>query len=167
VSGAVSQIGDAAPSAQDLKQAGRQGVGVAQENPLGLAIGAAAVGFLAGLLIPSTRVEDEQLGPVADQVREQVKQTAHEAAERGQRVVTETVHAATESATQAASDVTEQAQENAQQQGAELKSSVQESVEEVRHTTFSTAERGRVRARRAGRRSLSRTSVQGGVSAEL
>jgi gas vesicle protein len=134
VSDAATAVGDAVPSTEDLKQAGSQAVGVAQENPLGLAIGAAAVGFLAGMLIPSTRVEDERLGPVADLVREQVKDTAQEAVERGQHVVSETAQAAAETAKQAVSDVTEQAQENVEQQGEELKSSVQSSVQEVKQT---------------------------------
>jgi Protein of unknown function (DUF3618) len=51
-------------------------VGIAQENPIGLALGSIAVGFLAGMLAPSTRVEDEKLGDVSDQVKEQVKETA-------------------------------------------------------------------------------------------
>jgi ElaB/YqjD/DUF883 family membrane-anchored ribosome-binding protein len=54
-------------------------VGIAQENPIGLALGSVAVGFLAGMLAPSTRVEDEKLGDVSDQVKEQVKETAREA----------------------------------------------------------------------------------------
>ena len=60
---------------EQVKHGARQAVGVAQENPLGLAVGAVAVGFLAGMLIPRTRVEDEKLGPMADQVKEQVKET--------------------------------------------------------------------------------------------
>src|SRR5579872_993613 len=63
VSGAMTQVSDAAPTADDVTRVGRQSVGVAQENPLGLAVGAVAVGFLAGMLIPSTTVEDRQLGP--------------------------------------------------------------------------------------------------------
>jgi len=38
----------------------------AERNPIGLAVGAAAVGFVAGLLIPSTRVENERMGEVSD-----------------------------------------------------------------------------------------------------
>jgi hypothetical protein len=34
----------------------------AERNPFGLTVGAAAVGFVAGLLIPSTRVENERMG---------------------------------------------------------------------------------------------------------
>jgi gas vesicle protein len=118
ITGAGSQISGAAPDAGDVKHA----VGVVQENPLGLAIGAAAVGFLAGMLIPSTNVEHEQLGPVADQVKEQVKQTGQEAIERGRQV---------------ASDIKDQAQDSAQQHSEELKSSVRESAQEVQRTASS------------------------------
>ncbi len=50
-----SGVSDAKPDAQDVKQAGRQAVGMAQAKPLGLAVGAAALGFLAGMLIPRPR----------------------------------------------------------------------------------------------------------------
>src|SRR5215210_3497906 len=56
----------ATPSSGDVKQGAQQAVGIAKENPLGLAIGATAVGFVAGLLIPSTKVENERIGPMAD-----------------------------------------------------------------------------------------------------
>src|SRR5947209_4850169 len=126
ISGVGSQVADAGPSAGDVKQAGQQAVGVVQENPIGLAIGAAAVGFLAGMLVPSTRVEDERLGPVADQVREQAQQTAHEALERGKQVAQETAHAATENAQQAASQIKDAAQQSSQQHAEELKHSAQD-----------------------------------------
>lgn len=135
ITGAGTQISDATPDAGDVKQAGKQAIGVVQENPLGLAIGAAAVGFLAGMLIPSTKTEDEQLGPVADQVKEQVKQTGQEAIERGKQVAQDTAQTATESARQAASEIKEKAQDSAQHHSEELKSSVQESAQEVQRTT--------------------------------
>ena len=69
-SGAKDSVSDATPSGEDMKQGAQQAVGIAKENPLGLAIGATAVGFVAGLLIPSTKVEDEKIGPMADQVKE-------------------------------------------------------------------------------------------------
>src|SRR5215211_5507411 len=69
VAGTTSRAGDATPSRGEVKQQSRRVAGMARENPLGLAIGAAAIGFLAGLAVPSTRVEDERLGPVADQVK--------------------------------------------------------------------------------------------------
>jgi hypothetical protein len=67
-------------------QGARRAAGVAQENPMGLAVGALAVGFLAGMLVPSSRVEDEKLGPMADQVKQQAKQTGEEALEHGKQV---------------------------------------------------------------------------------
>src|SRR5215210_7534336 len=70
---AGSKVGDATPSGEDVKQGARRAAGVAQENPIGLALGAVAVGFVAGLAVSSTRVEDERLGPVADQVKEKAK----------------------------------------------------------------------------------------------
>ena len=87
ITGAGSRVGDATPDAGEVKQGAKRAVGVAQENPIGLAIGSVAVGFVAGMLVPTTRVEDEKLGPVADQVKERVKETCQEALERGKEVV--------------------------------------------------------------------------------
>jgi hypothetical protein len=86
VSGAGSTVGDATPDAEQVKYQAKRAVGVAQSNPLGLAIGSVAVGFIAGLLIPSTRVEDEKLGPVADDLKDKAKQTGQEALEHGKQV---------------------------------------------------------------------------------
>ena len=80
---AGQKASDVTPDAEQVKGQVRKAAGVAQENPLGLAIGAVAVGFLAGMLVPSSRVEDEKLGPVADEVKEQAKETGQEALERG------------------------------------------------------------------------------------
>jgi gas vesicle protein len=142
LTGVGSQVSEATPDAGDVKHAGRQAVGdvkhagrqavgVAQENPLGLAIGAAAAGFLAGMLIPSTRVEDERLGPVADQVKEQAQHTAQEALEHGKQVAQETAQSATESVRQAAGQVKDTAQQTAQTHAEELKQSAQDSAQEV------------------------------------
>ncbi|MGN6167195.1 MAG: DUF3618 domain-containing protein [Solirubrobacteraceae bacterium] len=131
ITGVGSHVSQATPDADDVKHAGRRAVGVAQENPLGLAVGAAAAGFLAGMLIPSTRVEDERLGPVADQVKEQAQQTAQEALEHGKQVAQETAHAATESVKEASDHVKETVQQTAQAHAEELKQSAQDSAQEV------------------------------------
>jgi hypothetical protein len=81
VTGATGTVSDAAPSGDDMMQGAHRAVGMAQENPLGLAIGSIAVGFVAGLLVPGTRVEDEKIGHVADQVKEQIRDTAQENAQ--------------------------------------------------------------------------------------
>jgi hypothetical protein len=100
----------------------------AKENPLGLAIGAAAIGFLAGLAIPSTRVEDERLGPVADQVKDRVKETGQEALDRGKQVAQEVATTATETARQ-----------SAQEQGQGLADSAKQSAQEVAQDAKSQA----------------------------
>ena len=69
---------------------------MAQENPIGLAVGSIALGFVAGMLIPSTRVEDEKVGPVADQVKDSAKETGQEALERGKEVAQEAAQSAKE-----------------------------------------------------------------------
>lgn len=135
--GVTSQVADATPDAGDVKQAGRQAVGLAQENPLGLTIGAAAIGFLAGMLVPSTRVEDERIGPVADQVKAQAQQTAQEALDRGKQVAQETAQAAGQSAQKAASEIKDTAQQTTQQHAEQLKESAQDSAAQVRNTASS------------------------------
>lgn len=131
LTGTRAQVSDATPGTADVKQSAQRAVGVVQENPLGLVVGAVAVGFLAGMLIPSTKVEDERLGPVADQVKEQAKQTGQEALDHGKQIAQETAQTAMQSAQSAAQDVKESAQQAAQQHGEELSSSVQDSAEQV------------------------------------
>ena len=94
--GAKDSVSDATPSGTDVKQGAQQAVGIAKENPLGLAIGATAVGFVAGLLIPTTRVENEKIGPMADQVKDKAKETGQEALERGKHVAEQAVETAKE-----------------------------------------------------------------------
>jgi hypothetical protein len=89
---AKEKISRVTPDRGDLRRA----KGVAQENPLGLALGGVAVGFLAGILAPSSRVEDEKLGPVADQVKDQLKETGQEAVERGKDVAQQAADTAKE-----------------------------------------------------------------------
>jgi Protein of unknown function (DUF3618) len=106
-------------------------VSVAQENPLGLAFGSLALGFLAGMAVPSTKMEDERLGPIADQVRDKVKETSQEAIDRGKQVAQEVGQTAAESAQQAAQQVADKAKQTGQEQGQELASSAQQKAQEV------------------------------------
>jgi ElaB/YqjD/DUF883 family membrane-anchored ribosome-binding protein len=119
--GVAARVRDATPGGQQVKRTARRAAGLAQENPLGLAIGAAAVGFLAGLVVPSTRVEDERLGPVADQVKDTVRETGQEALERGKQVAQEAVSSAAETARQ-----------RGQQQGQDLADSTKQRAQEAR-----------------------------------
>jgi ElaB/YqjD/DUF883 family membrane-anchored ribosome-binding protein len=97
---AGQKASDVTPDADQVTQQVRKAAGIAQENPLGLALGAAAVGFLAGLLVPSSRVEDEKLGPMADRVKEQAKETGQEALERGKHVAQSAAQSAAETASE-------------------------------------------------------------------
>jgi hypothetical protein len=64
-----SKLSGAIPDSGERKRGARRGAGTAQENPLGLGIAAVVAGLLAGLLGPSTKVEDEKIGRLADQVK--------------------------------------------------------------------------------------------------
>jgi ElaB/YqjD/DUF883 family membrane-anchored ribosome-binding protein len=104
-SGAKDSVSDATPDGDDVKQGAQRAAGVAKENPLGLAIGATAVGFVAGMLIPSTRVEDEKIGPMADQVKDKAKETGQEALERGKHVAQEAAQTVKEEGRQQAQEM--------------------------------------------------------------
>lgn len=110
--GTRSRVSDATPDSEQVKEGARQAVGLAEENPIGLAVGGVAAGFLAGMLLPSTRVEDEKVGPIADQVKEKAVETGQEAVERGKEV---------------AGQVTEQAVETAKEAGQEQAESLKSS----------------------------------------
>jgi hypothetical protein len=86
----VSRVTGAMPDGQQVKR-GAQKVGVSKQNPLGLGIAAAAVGFVVGTLLPSTGMEDERLGEMSDQVGEKAREAGQEALERGKDVARETV----------------------------------------------------------------------------
>ena len=112
----TGKVSDVTPDGQQVKRA----AGVAQENPLGLALGGVAVGFIAGMLAPASRVEDEKIGPMADQVKDQIKETGQEAMERGKDV-----------AQQAAQSAKETAQEAGQEHAGELRDNTQERAQTV------------------------------------
>jgi len=122
------RVGDATPSSGQVRQQARRTAGLAKENPLGLAIGAAALGFLAGLAVPSTRVEDEKLGPMADQVKDKVKETGQEALDRGKQVAQEV-----------ASTAADTAKSSAQEHGQGLAESAKQSAQDVRSEAGSSS----------------------------
>jgi ElaB/YqjD/DUF883 family membrane-anchored ribosome-binding protein len=128
MSDTTSRVGDATPSGGQVKQQAKRAVGLAQENPLGLAIGAVAVGFLAGLAVPSTRLENERLGPVADQVKDRVKETGQEALDRGRQVAQEVASTATETARSSAQEHGQDLAHSAKQNAQDVKSEARQSV---------------------------------------
>ena len=87
VKGATDAVASAAGTVMPSRQRLRSVKNTAERNPLGLVVGGAAVGFVAGLLLPSTRVEDEQIGEMATKLKDTAKETGQEAstAERSSR----------------------------------------------------------------------------------
>jgi gas vesicle protein len=138
IGGTASAVDEATPGVGDVKHAARRGVSIAQENPLGLAIGSIAVGFLAGMLIPGTRVENEKVGPMAEQLREQAMETGREALEHGKQVAHEVASTVQDSAGQVKDQVVQTAQQAAQEHGEQLKQTAQEKAGELREQTSSS-----------------------------
>jgi uncharacterized protein YoxC len=125
VTGAKDSVTDSAPSGQDVKQGAKKAVGIAQSNPLGLALGSVAVGVVAGLLLPSTKVEDEKLGPVADQVKEKVAETGQQALDHGKQVAADVADSAKETAK-------ESGQQHAQEVASDARQGAQETAQRAR-----------------------------------
>jgi hypothetical protein len=117
----VSGVSDATPSGGDVKQGAQKAKGIAQDNPLGLAVAGVAVGFLIGTLAPGTRIEDEKVGPLADDVKEQARQTGQEALQHGKEVAQSAAQSAAETAKQEGKEhgqqVADSARDSAQQVG--------------------------------------------------
>jgi gas vesicle protein len=94
VKGATESVTSAASTVVPNKQRLRSMKETAERNPLGLAVGGAALGFLAGLVLPSTRVEDEHLGEISDEIKDNAKEAGHEALERGKDVAQSAIETA-------------------------------------------------------------------------
>jgi gas vesicle protein len=116
----VSRVAGATPSAGQIQAGTGRMKDTAERNPLGLAVAGAAVGFLAGLFAPSTSVENEKLGPMADQVKSSAVEVGQEAVEHGKQVAQAAVQGAVDTA-----------KEQGQQSSDELASSLQEKAREV------------------------------------
>jgi hypothetical protein len=87
----------------------------AERNPIGLGLAGMAAGFLAGLMLPSTRMEDEKLGPLSDGLSESARKTAGDAVDAGRQVLEEAAGTAVESAKEHGQDLASNLQERAQE----------------------------------------------------
>jgi gas vesicle protein len=112
----VSTVSGVVPDGEQVA-AGAAKVGVSKQNPVGMVIGGAAVGLLAGLMIPSTRMEDEQIGDIAEQMKDTVKETGSEALQRSKQVAQDVATAASDSASEQSHELTETLQDNVKQPG--------------------------------------------------
>jgi len=93
MSSARNAVGSAASSAQQSAASATDAVrqSVVARNPLGLAIGALAVGFLIGLALPVTEIERERVGPIGEQMTDSAKSAAQSALEQGKAAVTQAI----------------------------------------------------------------------------
>jgi gas vesicle protein len=112
----VSRVTGAMPDGDQMKSGARK-VGVSKQNPLGLGIAAAAVGFVVGTLLPSTNMEDERLGEMSDQVGEKAREAGHEALERGKDVAREAAQTAGDRSGDEAKQLASSLQDKAQEVG--------------------------------------------------
>ncbi len=116
LSGAGGRVSESTLSGSDVKEGAQRAASTAQENPLGLGIGAIAAGFLAGMLIPSTRTENERIGPVADEVKDRAREAGQQALEHGKEAAQEIAQSASEQTKEAAKSTAQEAGEAARQQ---------------------------------------------------
>ena len=84
----------------------------AERNPLGLVVGGIALGFVAGLLLPSSRVEDEAMGQMSDNVVDAVKETAGDAVESGKQVARDAAQSVANEGGHLASNLQDRASES-------------------------------------------------------
>jgi hypothetical protein len=122
--GAKDTVSGAVPDRRAIKRGATHMRNTAESNPLGLALGGLAFGFLVGTLLPQTRVENEQMGEMSDRLTDAARDTADEAVERGKRVAREAAGAAVETA-----------KESGREQGQELGSTLQERAQEQSPTS--------------------------------
>lgn len=128
VGGASSKVGEMTPDGADVGQSMGRMKRFAEGNPLGLAIGGVAVGFIAGLLAPATRIEDEHIGSMADDVKATAADAGREALDRGKDVVQEVGASAMETA-----------KDRGRAEGQELAESLQDKARELTPSESATA----------------------------
>ena len=128
---AGDKVSESTPSGEDVRQGAKRAAGIAQENPLGLAIGALAGGFLAGLLIPSTKIEDERIGPMADEVKDRAREAGQQAIEHGKEAAQDVASSATEQVQEVAQNTAEHAKEAAKSTAQEAGDAARQQAGEV------------------------------------
>jgi len=72
---------------------------VTVENPIGMLLAGLAVGFLVGMMLPVTRFEAERIGPMADEMKDRMREAGGEVMRRGGEVIKDTIEATKEAAT--------------------------------------------------------------------
>jgi len=115
---------------QVATQARRVG-GVVRENPVGLALGGLALGFVAGLLLPNTRFEDEKLGAFSDQVKDAAKGTGQDLLDHGKDVAQTAVAAAQDAVQETGPDHAKDLAQSVRETATDLGGSAKETAAQV------------------------------------
>lgn len=134
ITGAAHSVSDSTPGTDDLEHGAKRAAGVAQENPVGLAIGAAAVGFLAGMMIPSTSLENRKLGAVADHVKEHARDAAQTVVEEGGEAARDAAQAALTAAKDTGMQHAGEVKEDLQREVRDTREDVRETADTPQHT---------------------------------
>lgn len=111
---AKSAVGGTVQGARDSIQSSVQNIGSSvrdnlrdtnlMENPVAMLVGGLAVGFLIGLVLPVTRFENERIGPIAEDMKDRVREARSEVVRRGGEVIKETIDASKTAATNSLRD---------------------------------------------------------------
>jgi len=84
-------------------------------QPLAIALGSMAAGFVAGSLLPATRAEQQRMGAMSTEMKGVARNTVQEAVERGKDVAGEAMEVARTRAAEEAQEIGEHAAQDAQQ----------------------------------------------------
>ncbi len=88
LSDAASRVADAVPTGEDVRQGADRARAIIRDNPVGVAVGAVAAGFLMGVLLPRTSVEQRQMRDV----KRMAKDAGVQVVEAGKQMVRDTVY---------------------------------------------------------------------------
>jgi hypothetical protein len=88
------RVGDAL--GRGVEQGRQQFQRTPREQPLAVGAAALGLGLLAGLLVPSTRAENELMGEAAHQVKNEAQQTGAKMIKRGEQVASDAIVAVSE-----------------------------------------------------------------------
>ena len=83
---------NAMPSGDEAKEAMNRSVQVMRDNPLGLALGSVALGFLLGSLLPVSTLEQQRIGPLSNDLGDSAKAKAGEMIDQGSAAIAEALH---------------------------------------------------------------------------
>jgi len=89
--GAKEKVASAVAAMPSPSQAVQTIGTIASNNPLGLAIGSIAAGFLIGLCLPVSDIERDRVGRIGERMTEQAKSAAADAVEQGKAAVTQAI----------------------------------------------------------------------------